>query len=137
MPISRQLSSRSNCLVATGYCGNCKKSVYDQVAKNRVTQLQLSRCGGSLVIEEEVVEELLEFILDVIYGDNMSSTIVEVEEVRVSSTPHIPEAPPHPSFGHGWELVVGRCHVVRDLLSSRIYLHEGQLKRARKMRARR
>jgi len=46
----------------------------------------------------------------------------------------------HPSpLGHGWELVGVRCALsaTRDLLSRRTYLHQGQLKRAGKMTARR
>ena len=64
----------TGCDANSGYCGNGRKSVYDQVTKNRVTRLQLSRCGDSLDIEEEVVEELFEFTLYVIYGDNVNST---------------------------------------------------------------
>ena len=67
----------TGCDANSGFCGNGRKSVYEQVAKNRVTRLQLSRCGDSLDIEEEVVEELVEYTLYVIYGDNTSSTMVE------------------------------------------------------------
>ena len=54
--------------------GKGKKLVYDQVAKNLGARRQLSWCGESLDLEEEVVEQ---FTRHVIYGDNKSSTIAE------------------------------------------------------------
>ena len=59
--ISQQLpsvlySSLTGCDANSGFYGKGKTSVYDQVAKSPVTRLQLSRCGESHDLEEELVE---------------------------------------------------------------------------------
>ena len=66
-----------HCDAISGFYGKGKKSVYDQVAKSPLLRRQLSRCGESLDLEEEMVEQLFEFTRHVIYGDNKSSTIAE------------------------------------------------------------
>ena len=63
----------------SGYYGKGKKLVNDQVAKNPVARRQLSWCGESLDLEEEVVEQ---FTRHVIYGDNKSSTIAEASAAK-------------------------------------------------------
>ena len=49
--------------------------MYDKVAKNAEARQQLSKCGNSLDIEEEAIEELFEFICLVICGDKVSRTM--------------------------------------------------------------
>ena len=49
------------CCANSGFYGKGEKLVFDQVAKGRVALQQLSLCGQSLDLEEEVVEQLFEF----------------------------------------------------------------------------
>ncbi len=49
--------------------------MYDKVVKSAEAREQLSKCGNSLDIEEEAIEELFEFTRLVIYGDKMSRTM--------------------------------------------------------------
>ncbi|KAJ3603232.1 hypothetical protein NHX12_030974 [Muraenolepis orangiensis] len=65
-----------------GFYGKGKSSVYDKVAKSPVARRQLSRCGDSLDLEEEVVEELFEFTRHVIYSDKKSSTMAEASAAK-------------------------------------------------------
>ncbi|KAJ3583726.1 hypothetical protein NHX12_015651, partial [Muraenolepis orangiensis] len=60
------------------------KKVIDlvEVAKSPVARRQLSRCGDSLDLEEEVIEELFEFKRHVIYGDKKSSTMAEARAAK-------------------------------------------------------
>ena len=62
-----QLHGMTGCDANSGFYGKGKKSVYDQVAKNPVARRQLSGCGESLDLEEEIVEQLFEFTRHVIY----------------------------------------------------------------------
>ncbi|KAJ3602737.1 hypothetical protein NHX12_030486 [Muraenolepis orangiensis] len=57
------------------------KAVIDLV-ESPVARRQLSRCGDSLDLEEEVVEELFEFTRHVIYGDKKSSTMAEARAAK-------------------------------------------------------
>ena len=74
-----QLHCMTGCDANSGFYGNGKKSVYDQVAKSPVARRQLSWCGESLYLEEEVVEQ---FTRHVIYGDNKSSSIAEARAAK-------------------------------------------------------
>ena len=83
----------TGCDTNSGFCGKGKKSVFDQVAKSYVARRQLSRCGESLDLEEEVVEE---FTRHVIYGDNKSSTMAEARAAkwkRMKNKPFIRRPP--------------------------------------------
>ena len=74
-----QLHFMTGCDANSGFYGKGKKLVNDQVAKNPVARRQLSWCGESLDLEEEVVEQ---FTRHVIYGDNKSSTIAEARAAK-------------------------------------------------------
>ena len=52
-------------------------------------------------------------------------------------TPPRSTTPRHTDMAGSWRVVTVALSATRDLLSWRIYLHQGQLKRARKMIARR
>ena len=85
--ISQQLSSVlcscvTGCDANSGFYGKGKKSACDQVVKSSVARRQLSRCGESLDLEKEVVEQLFEFTRHVFYDDNKTSTIAEVRVVK-------------------------------------------------------
>ena len=56
-----QLPCITGCDANSGFYGNGKSLVYDKVAKSPVAQQQLSQCGDSLDLKEEVVKELFEF----------------------------------------------------------------------------
>lgn len=131
-----QLHCITGCDANSGFYGKGKSSVYDKVTKSPVTRRQLLRCGDSLDLEEEVVEELFEFTLHVIYGNKKSSTMGEARaakwnRMKKSLMRLHPNADSlcqhclranylaylvrHPSpLGHGWELVGGRCRPVHQ-----------------------
>ncbi|KAJ3585747.1 hypothetical protein NHX12_014466 [Muraenolepis orangiensis] len=96
--------------------------------------VELTRCGDSLDLEEEVVEELFKFTRHVIYGDKKSSTMAEARAakwkrmknrsftrlppdadslrqhcLRANYLAYLvrhPSLKQHPSpLGHGWELI--------------------------------
>ena len=69
----------------SSFYGKGKKSVYDLVMKSSVAQRQLSRCGDKLDIEDDVVEDLLEFTRHVIYGDRKSKTMAEEHAIKWKS----------------------------------------------------
>lgn len=137
-----QLHCMTGCDANSGFYGKGKMSVYDQVAKSPVARRQLSRCGDSLDLEEEVVEDLFQFTRHVIYSDKESSTMAEARAtkwkrmknksfvrlppdadslrqhcLRANYLAYLVRHPSlrhHPSpIGHGWELVGGRCRPVR------------------------
>ena len=49
--------------------------MYDKVARSAEAWELLSKCGNSLDIEEEAIEELFKFTQTVIYNDKMSKTM--------------------------------------------------------------
>ena len=137
-----QLHCMTGCDANSGFYGKGKKLVYDRVAKSPVAQQQLSRCGDSIDLEEEVLEELFQFTRHVIYSDKKSSTMAEARAVKWKTLKNksFVRLPPdadslrqhclranylaylvrHPSkkhhplpLGHGWELVGGHCRPVR------------------------
>ena len=55
----------TDCDTNSGFYSRGKKSVFDPVAKSPVARRQLSRCGGSLKLEKDVVEQ----------SHDMSSTV--------------------------------------------------------------
>ena len=163
-----QLHCMTGCDANSGFYGKGKKSVYDQVAKNPEARWQLSWCGKSLDLEEEVVKQLFEFTRHVIYGHNKSSTMAEATAAKwkrmknksfVCLPPdadslrqyclranylaylmcHRPGSttPRHSDMAGSWWVVAVALSATRDLHARRIYLHQGQLKRAGKMTARR
>ena len=77
-----QLYCMTACDTNSGFYGKGMKYVYNQVGKITGAQRQLSRCGDTLEIEEEVVEELFKFTRHVIYGDNKSSSIAEARAAK-------------------------------------------------------
>ena len=126
----------TGCDANSGFYGKGNTSMYDQVAKSPVAQRQLSRCGDTLEIEEEVVEELFKFMQHVIYGDIKSSSMAEARAAKWKKTKNksFIRLPPdgdslhqhclranylaylvrHPALkhylsplGHGWDLVDG------------------------------
>ena len=137
-----QLHSFTGCDANSSFYGKGKSSVYDKVAKNSTAQWQLSQCGDSLDLSEEVVEELFKFTRHIIYGDKKSNSKAEASTAKWNKMKNksFVRLPPdadslrqhclranylaylvrHPSLkchpsplGHGWELVGGRCRPVR------------------------
>jgi len=99
-------------------------------------------CGNSLDIDEDIIDELLKFTCNVIYGDKKSSSMAEVhvDKWKVMKKKFFLRIPPHTDclcqhfirasyvtylvlhpllkkhlspIGPGWELVDGYCHPVR------------------------
>ena len=137
-----QLHCFTGCDANSGFFGKGKSSLYDKVAKSSVARQQLSRCGESHHLGEDVEQDLFAFTRQVIYGDKKSSTMAEACASKwktmkkkscirlppdadclhqhclranyVAYLVHHPILKEHPSsLGHGWELVNGRCRPVR------------------------
>ena len=72
-----QLHCFTGCDANSGFYGKGKTSLYDKVAKSSSAWQQLSRCGGSLYLEEEVEQQLFAFTRQVIYEDKKSNTMAE------------------------------------------------------------
>eukprot|EP00745_Piridium_sociabile_P040935 TRINITY_DN7979_c0_g1_i3.p1 TRINITY_DN7979_c0_g1~~TRINITY_DN7979_c0_g1_i3.p1 ORF type:complete len:449 (-),score=103.89 TRINITY_DN7979_c0_g1_i3:362-1708(-) len=137
-----QLHCMTGCDANSGFFGKGKKSVYDRVVKSPVSRQQLLRCGDSLHLEEEVLEDLFQFTRHAVYGDKKSGTMADarVAKWKALKKQYFIRLPPdgdslrqhclranylaylvrHPSLehhpsplGHGWELVGGRCRPVR------------------------
>ena len=64
----------TGCDANSGFFGKGKLSVYDKVARSAEARELLSKCGNSLDIEEEAIEELFKFTRTVIYNDKISKT---------------------------------------------------------------
>ena len=137
-----QIHCFTGCDANSGFYGKGKSSVYEKVAKSSLARQQLSRCGDSLHLEEEIEQELFAFTRQVIYGDKKSTTMAEARAskwktmkrksfirlppdadslrqhcLRANYLAYLVRHPTlkhHPSpLGHGWELVGGRCRPVR------------------------
>ncbi|KAG0721311.1 hypothetical protein GWK47_006404 [Chionoecetes opilio] len=78
------LQHTAGCDANSSFYGKVKNSMYDQVMKSPVAQRQLSRCGDSLDLDEEVVEDLFEFTRHVIYDDHKSNG---PQELRLRPAP--------------------------------------------------
>ena len=116
--------------------------IYEQVAKSPEAQQKRSKCGDSINLEEEVLENLFQFTRHIIHGNIKSSTMAESRSLKwkmlknksCSCLPPDEDCLPqhclranylayllrHPSLkhhpspiGHGWELVGGYCRPVR------------------------
>ena len=59
----------TGCDANSGFFGKGKLSVYDKVVRSAEARELLSKCGNSLDIEEEAIEELFKFTRTVIYND--------------------------------------------------------------------
>ena len=140
-----QLHCMTGCDANSGFYGKGKKSVFDKVAKTPIAQQQLSRCGESLDLQEDVQEELFKFTRHVIYGDKTSDTMAEARAAKWKTlkSKSFARLPPdedslrqhclranylaylvrhptikqHPSpLEHGWVLIDGHCRPVRHTL---------------------
>ncbi|KAK7068464.1 hypothetical protein SK128_003533 [Halocaridina rubra] len=78
-----QLHCMTGCNANSSYYGKGKILVYDQVMNSPMVQRQLSRCGDSLDLDEEMVEDLFEFTRHVIYGDHKSKTMRKRSFIRL------------------------------------------------------
>ena len=77
-----QLHCMTGCDANSSFYSKGKKSVYDRVANSPVARQQLSRCGDTINLEEEVLQELFHFTRHVIYGDKKSSTVAEASAAK-------------------------------------------------------
>ncbi|CAJ1050849.1 hypothetical protein KUCAC02_009112 [Xyrichtys novacula] len=120
-----QLHCFTGCDANSGFYGKGKSSVFEMVAKSSLARQQLSRCGDSLDLEEEVEQELFAFTRQVIYRDKKKVIYRDKKNadslrqhcLRANYLAYLVRCPTlknHPSpLGHGWELVGGRCRPVR------------------------
>lgn len=142
-----QLHCVTGCDANSSFHGKGKKSIYDKVEKSPVARWQLSRCGESLDLEEDVLEELFKFTRHVIYSDKTSNDVAEARAtkwktlknktfvrlppdadslrqhcIRANYLGYLvrhPSLKQHPSpLGHGWETAT------HDLLCQCISLHQ-------------
>jgi len=137
-----QLHYITGCDANSSFYGKGKSSVYDKVTRSDAAQQTLLKCGNSLDINEDILDELFKFTRNVIYGDNKSSSMAEARAdkwkamkkksflrlppdvdclrqhfIRANYLAYIvlhPSLKKHPSpIGHGWELVDDHCRPVR------------------------
>ena len=59
------------------FYGKGKSLVYDKVTRSVAAQHKLLKCGNSLNVEEDIIDELFKFRCNMIYGDNKSSSMAE------------------------------------------------------------
>ena len=136
-----QFHALTGCDHNAGFYGHSKKAIYNKVQQEPEARALMSRCGESLILADEVMEDLHTFVLLYVYGAKSSS----IEEARAAKWKQLKKKctlrlPPdqdslnqhceranylayiqlnydlagHPSpVGHGWELANGKCKPVR------------------------
>ena len=110
----------------SGFYGKGKKSVYYQVANSSVSR----RAPRELSSRHRALRYLVIYRLLTVNQHCHRAKLLGVSNVP-------PSLKHHPSpLGHGWELVGGRCRPVRHMRPA-LPMHQGKLKRAGKMTARR
>ena len=67
----------TGCDANSGFYGKGKLSVFEQVAESPHVRRQLSRCGNSLELDDEVLEGLFQLTQEVIHNDKMTSNMVD------------------------------------------------------------
>ena len=115
------------------------------MAKSTKTRKIFSKCGNNLPLNTDVLNELISYVIQFVYGDVHSSNLDSARAAKWqgqkkkslmrlpfdSLTQHImrannlayiqthPEFKDHPSsIGHGWELANGSCRPVRHTKQS-------------------
>ena len=132
----------TGCDANSCFYGHGKLLLYDKMAKSAEARILLSKCGESLPLSDDALDDLNTYVIRYIYGD-VHSTSLELARAAKwkkqkknslmrlppdedSLQQHIkranflayvqrhPDLRGHPSpIGHGWELVNGCCRPVR------------------------
>ena len=142
-----QFHVMTGCDANSCFYGHGKTTLYDKMAKNTKARKILSKCGKNLPLNTDVLNELISYVIQFVYGDVHSSNLDSARAAKWkgqkkkslmrlppdfdSLTQHImranylayiqthPELKDHPSpIGHGWELVNGSCRPVRHTQQS-------------------
>ena len=137
-----QFHVMTGCDANTCFYGNGKTTLYDKMAKSVEARRILSKCGESLPLNEDALNELVSYVIRFVYGDLHSSPLdlVRTAKWRGQKKKSLMCLPPdfdslkqhimranyltyiqrhlelriHPSpIGYGWELINGRCKPVR------------------------
>jgi hypothetical protein len=124
------------------FYGHGKTTLYDKMAKSSEARKKLSKCRESLPLQDDILNELISYVIRFVYSDSRSSSLNSARAVKwkgqkKKSLMRIPpdfdslkqhimcanylayiqchhELKVHPSpIGHGWELVNGSCKPVR------------------------
>ncbi len=132
----------TGCDANSCFYGHGKTLLYEKMVKNLEARSLLLKCGESLPLNEDVLEDLKSYVIRYVYGDARSSSLDLARAAKWkgqkkkslmclhpdddSLTQHIkrtnylayiqrhPDMKRHPSpIGHGWELVNGHCKPVR------------------------
>ena len=131
----------SQAVTTTRFYGHGKKSVVEKVIKIPKARELLSRCGDDLPISADVLNCLKIFVLKYIYGINSESCAVarasQWKKMKKKNTLRLVpdddtlrhiciranylsycqkhfQLKDHPQpFGHGWELINGKCRPIR------------------------
>ena len=67
----------TGCDANSGFYGKGKLSIFEQFAKSPHARRQLSQCGNSLELDDEVLEGLFQLTQEVIYNDKMTSNMTD------------------------------------------------------------
>jgi len=67
----------TGCDANSNFYAKGKSLAYDKVTRSVAKQQTLLKCGNSLDVDEDIIDKLLKFTCNVIYGDNKSSFMVE------------------------------------------------------------
>jgi hypothetical protein len=127
----------------SGFYGASKKLISDRLEKSKEARELLAACGAQLVLTQQVISDLEQFVLQYVYCDTKSKTLGEARAAKWraqkkkstirlvpdldSLRPHLERAnylayllkhylhKSHPSpIGHGWHLVNGLCKPIRS-----------------------
>ena len=132
----------TGCDANSGFFGNGKKKTFEKFENSESAWRQLMQCGECLEIDEEVIQDLMQFTRHIMYGDNTSQSMAEARTTKWKSlkAKNFSRLPPdedslrqhikranflaylirhpfiknHPSpLGHGWTLNNRLCRPLR------------------------
>jgi len=75
----------AGCDADSSFYGKGKSLAYDKVTRSVATQQTPLKCGNSLDVDEDIIDELLKFTRNLIYGDKKISCIAGNEKEVFSS----------------------------------------------------
>lgn len=132
----------TGCDANSGFFGKGKKKTFENIEKSQIAQKQISQCGESLILEEDVLQSLMQFTQLIMYGDAGSKSMAEARAKKWKSlkNKNFSRLPPdedslrqhckranylayivrHPSIknhpspiGNGWEIISENCRPLR------------------------
>ena len=71
----------TGCDANSGFFGNGKKKIYEKIENSENARRNLKQCGECLEIDEEVIQDLMQFTRHIMYGDNKSQSMAEARTI--------------------------------------------------------